>query len=49
MLTKALRDFTGTTMVISHDRQFLEQLQPTHVITVRGGKEEKRLPYIPWR
>ena len=38
VLTKALRDFTGTTMVISHDRQFLEQLQPTHVITVRGGK-----------
>ena len=25
-------------MVISHDREFLEKLEPTHVLTVRGGR-----------
>ena len=25
-------------MVISHDKTFLEELEPTHVITVRGGR-----------
>jgi len=38
VLTEALRKFEGTTVVISHDRTFLEELEPTHVITVRGGK-----------
>ena len=37
-LTTALRKFEGATMVISHDREFLEQLEPTHVLTVRGGR-----------
>jgi ATPase subunit of ABC transporter with duplicated ATPase domains len=38
-------------MVISHDRQFLENLEPTHVITVRGGKvimEERGLRDGDW-
>ena len=37
-LTTALRKFEGATLVISHDREFLEKLEPTHVLTVRGGK-----------
>lgn len=37
VLTAALREFTGSIVVISHDRHFLEQLEPTHVVTVRGG------------
>jgi len=39
-LTKALRSFQGTSLVISHDREFLEALEPTHVITVRNGRVE---------
>ena len=38
MLTAALRKFEGSVVVISHDRRFLEELEPTHVVTVRGGK-----------
>ena len=37
-LTTALRGFEGATLVISHDREFLEKLEPTHVLTVRGGR-----------
>ena len=37
VLTSALRKFEGTTIVISHDRTFLEELEPTHVISVRNG------------
>ena len=37
-LTTALRGFEGATLVISHDREFLEKLVPTHVLTVRGGR-----------
>ena len=40
VLTKALRDFEGSVIVISHDRTFLEELEPTHVVTVRGGRVE---------
>ncbi|KAJ1424701.1 ABC transporter [Ochromonadaceae sp. CCMP2298] len=36
-LTTALREFPGSCLVISHDRTFLEALQPTHVLTVRDG------------
>ena len=37
-LTTALRTFEGATLVISHDREFLTELEPTHVLTVRGGR-----------
>ena len=35
-MTAALRKFEGAVLVISHDRLFLEELEPTHIITVRG-------------
>lgn len=38
VLTKALRTFSGACLVISHDREFLEALEPTHVITVCDGR-----------
>ena len=34
VLTGALREFTGSILVISHDKPFLD---PTHVITVKDG------------
>lgn len=37
VLTGALREFTGSILVISHDKPFLEALEPTHVITVKDG------------
>lgn len=37
VLTGALREFTGSILVISHDKPFLEALEPTHVITVNDG------------
>jgi ATPase subunit of ABC transporter with duplicated ATPase domains len=40
VLTKALRDFAGAVLVVSHDRQLLEALEPTHVITVKDGRAE---------
>ena len=51
VLTAALRKFDGASMVISHDREFLEKLEPTHVITVRGGRavmEERGLRETDW-
>ena len=51
MLTKALREFEGALVVISHDREFLEKLEPTHVISVRGGRavmEERGLRESDW-
>ena len=51
MLTTALREFEGSTLVISHDRLFLEELEPTHVLTVRGGTvllEERGLRESDW-
>lgn len=51
VLTKALREFSGSIVVISHDRKFLEELAPTHVITVRGGMvsmEERSLREDDW-
>lgn len=36
VLTEALRKFEGAVLVISHDRTFLDELEPTHIITVRG-------------
>jgi ATP-binding cassette, subfamily F, member 3 len=44
-LTAALRKFEGSVVVISHDRRFLEELEPTHVVTVRGGKVRARAEY----
>jgi ATPase subunit of ABC transporter with duplicated ATPase domains len=40
VLTRALRDFAGAVLVVSHDRQLLEALEPTHVITVKDGRAE---------
>jgi ATPase subunit of ABC transporter with duplicated ATPase domains len=40
-----LRKFEGSVVVISHDRRFLEELEPTHVVTVRGGKVKARAKY----
>ena len=51
VLTKSLRDFTGSIVVISHDRHFLEELSPTHVINIRSGKvemEERSLREEDW-
>ena len=42
----------GAVMAISHDKAFLERLQPTHVLTVRGGKavlEERGLKEADWQ
>jgi ABC-type sulfate/molybdate transport systems ATPase subunit len=46
VLTAALRKFEGSVVVISHDRRFLEELEPTHVVTVRGGKVRNRGSYL---
>lgn len=51
VLTKALREFEGSCVVISHDRLFLEELDPTHVLTVRNGgvvMEERGLRESDW-
>lgn len=51
VLTKALREFEGSCVVISHDRLFLEELEPTHVLTVRNGAvtmEERGLRESDW-
>jgi ABC transport system ATP-binding/permease protein len=51
VLTAALREFSGSIVVISHDRTFLEELQSTHVISVRGGcvsMEERSLREEDW-
>eukprot|EP00951_Prasinocladus_malaysianus_P024050 scaffold206439_cov43-Prasinocladus_malaysianus.AAC.1 len=37
-LTDAIRAFEGAVVVISHDRQFCEALEPTHVIMVDEGR-----------
>ena len=42
----------GAVMAISHDRSFLERLQPTHILTVRGGTavlEERALRESDWQ
>jgi ATP-binding cassette subfamily F protein 3 len=51
VLTGALKEYEGSVLVISHDQMFLEELEPTHVITVRGGKvtmEERGLRPEDW-
>ena len=50
-LTGALKEFEGSCLVISHDRAFLQAYEPTHVMTVRGGKvtlEERSLIDSDW-
>jgi len=50
-LTDGIKKFTGTTVVISHDKPFLEEFDPTHVLTVRDGKvtlEERGLREEDW-
>lgn len=50
-MTTALRNFEGSVVVISHDRMFLEDLEPTHILTVRGGRaffEERGLRDDDW-
>merc|ERR1711968_410767 len=51
VLTDSLREFAGSLVVISHDRGFLEKLEPTHVVTVRDGRvivEERTLTEDDW-
>jgi len=36
VLTQALQEYKGTIIVVTHNRPFCEQLQPTHVATVVG-------------
>lgn len=51
VLSEALRTYEGAIVVISHDRQFLEELDATHVLTVRGGRaslEERSLQEKDW-
>jgi len=51
VLTTGLRNFAGSVLVISHDREFLEKLEPTHILTVRGGRawmEERNLREEDW-
>lgn len=51
VLTAALRKFEGAIVVISHDKEFLTQLEPTHVVLVRGGTvrvEERGLRESDW-
>ena len=51
VLTGALKKYEGSVMVISHDQTFLEELEPTHVLTVRDGKvrmEERGLREDDW-
>lgn len=51
VLTKALKEFQGTSVVISHDKTFLTEFDPTHVISIRDGKvimEERGLLEEDW-
>ena len=51
-LTGALKNFSGAFLVISHDRAFLEALEPTHVLTVRDGRailEQRDLMEADWQ
>jgi ATPase subunit of ABC transporter with duplicated ATPase domains len=51
VLNEALHNFEGTVIVISHDRGFLDDFQPTHVMTVRDGSvklEERGLKEEDW-
>ena len=51
VLTNALREFAGSIVVISHDRGFVERLDPTHVVTVRDGQvgvEQRALIEDDW-
>lgn len=50
-LTAALKKWEGTVIVISHDRSFLVEFEPTHVMTVRDGSvllEERGLRDEDW-
>lgn len=51
VLTGALKKYEGSVLVISHDQTFLEELEPTHIITVRNGRvsmEERGLRPEDW-
>lgn len=51
VLIDALRDFPGGVVTVSHDRAFVEAIQPTHVVSVRDGKvlmEERALRDSDW-
>ena len=51
VLVKALNKFEGAVLVISHDKAFLEELEPTHVLTVREGNailEQRSLVDSDW-
>jgi len=36
-ITQALKDWKGTLVIVSHDEQFVQQLQPTHVLSIPEG------------
>jgi len=36
VLTEALQEYQGTVVVVTHNREFLELLAPTHIAKVRG-------------
>jgi len=51
-LSKALQEFKGAVVVVSHDRKFCEALQPTHVMTVENGRmtfEARQLTDADWK
>ena len=52
VISEALKSFEGTVIVISHDKGFLTDFEPTHVLSVRSGKallEERGLVESDWR
>jgi len=51
VLIDALSDFPGAVVTVSHDRNFVEALNPTHVVSVRNGQvvmEERSLRDSDW-
>ncbi|KAG8457658.1 hypothetical protein KFE25_002322 [Diacronema lutheri] len=51
VLVDALRDFPGGVITVSHDRAFVEAIEPTHVVSVRDGRvrmEERALRDDDW-
>jgi ABC-type multidrug transport system ATPase subunit len=50
-LTEALMEYKGSFVIISHDRDFLDKIHFTHVLTVVGGRavlEERQLNELDW-
>jgi len=51
VLTQALQEYKGTIIIVTHNRPFCEQLQPTHVATVVGepGAQTVKIEERPLR